>query len=71
MSTKCQQYNSQYLLQLLNITFQYKSEFQFLSFELDTEPIILGQYFNDFKNSEQLNVFYLLLQRNHIYSNKV
>jgi hypothetical protein len=32
MSTKSQQYNSPYLLQLLNITFQYKSEFQFLSF---------------------------------------
>jgi hypothetical protein len=33
MSTKSQQYNSPYLLQLLNITFQYKSEFQFFSFE--------------------------------------
>ena len=31
MSTKSKQYNSPYLLQLLNITFQYKSEFQFLS----------------------------------------
>ena len=29
---KSQQYNSPYLSQLLNITFQYKSEFQFLSF---------------------------------------
>jgi hypothetical protein len=52
MSTKGQQYNSPYLLQLLNIIFQYKSEFQFLSILfkmlvtfLPRKPKLLMKYF--------------------------